>query len=138
VEYLIFIFVALALFIGFLVLSDYEMRRNVRLFARGRARLDEQVARIEFIIAHVDFAAFLREEVHHISHRIAQEVVHLSLQTVRAVERLLTRVVRHLHMQHAIDPMPRENAREFVKTLSDFKGSLKATHPKVPDILGGN
>jgi len=134
VEYLIFIFVALALFIGFLVLSDYEMRRGVRLFARERARLDEHIERVEFIFAHVDFGAFLREEIHHVAHLVVQETVHLSLQTVRAVERLLTRLVRHLHTQRAIDPIPRENAREFVKTLSDFKGRLEATHPKIPDI----
>ena len=132
--YLIFISSALVLFIGFLILSEYETRRGVRIFERERARLDEHIARIEFIIAHVDFGSFLREEVHHISHYIAREIVHLSLQTVRAVERLLTRVVRNLHTQRAIDPMPRENAREFVKTLSDFKGQLEATHPKVPDI----
>ncbi|OGG93363.1 hypothetical protein A2609_01585 [Candidatus Kaiserbacteria bacterium RIFOXYD1_FULL_47_14] len=133
-EYLVFIFIALGLFIGFLVLSEYEMRRSVRLFARERARLDERIARIEFIIEHVDFGAFLREEVHHFSHLIAREVAHLSLQTVRAVERLLTRLVRHLHTQRAIDQTPRENAREFVKTLSDFKGRLGATHPKIPGI----
>lgn len=132
--YLIFISGALALFIGFLILSEYEMRRGVRLFARKRAYLDEHIARIEFIIAHVDFGAFLSEEVRHLFHLVVQEIVHLSLQTVRTVERLLTRLVRHLHTQRAIDPIPRENAREFVKTLSDFKGKLEATHPKVPDI----
>ncbi|MCX6787426.1 MAG: hypothetical protein NTY93_02825 [Candidatus Kaiserbacteria bacterium] len=133
-EYFIFIFIALAFFIGFLVLSDYEMRHGVRLFAHARARLDEHIERIEFILAHVDFGAFAREEMYRIAHLVAQEVAHLTLQIVRAVERLLTRLVRHLHTQRAIDPMPHENAREFVKTLSDFKGHLEATHPKVPDI----
>jgi len=124
----------LVLLVGFIILSDYEMKRGVRFFARERARLDKYIERVEFILANVDLGAFLREEIHRIAQRVAQDSAHITLQTVRAIERLLTRLVRHLHTQRAIDPMPRENTREFVKTLSDFKGHLEATHPKVPDI----
>ena len=132
--YLIFILVTLALLVGFVALSEYETRRGVRMFARERARLDGQVERAEFILAHVDIAAFLREECRLISQYVAHTVTHVSLTAVRAVERFLTRLVRRFHMEHTIDASPRGNAREFVKTLSDFKDQLKETPPEIPDI----
>jgi hypothetical protein len=61
--------------------------------------------------------------------------VHFSLLAVRAIERFLTRIVRSLRTRHSADIVPHENAREFVKTLSDFKGHLEETRPDVPDIL---
>jgi len=132
--HLIFFLVTLALLVGFLVLSDYEARRGTRLFARERVRLDGRVERIEFILTHVDFKAFLREEIRRITQRVVHDIVHFSLQAVRAVERLLTRLIRYLRAQRAVDTVPRESAREFVKTLSDFKDKLKETPPEIPDI----
>jgi hypothetical protein len=133
--YLIFILAALALFIGFLILSGYESRRGMRIFATGRVRLDENVERAEFILTHVNLGSFLREEMRLIAHRVVHDIAHLSLIAVRAVERFLTHIVRYLRAQHAVNEAPRENAREFVKTLSDFKGHLEETRPEVPDVL---
>jgi hypothetical protein len=132
--YLIFILVTLALLAGFISLSSYETGRGVRVFARKRTRLDEQVERAEFILAHVDLAAFLREEFHRIAKRVAHDIAHFSLQAVRMVERFLTRLVRRLRMERTANAVPRENAREFVRTLSDFKDKLKETPPEIPDI----
>ena len=129
--YLIFIFVTLVLLGGFFALTWYETERGVRLAAPLRTRLDRSVEHIAFILTHVDLAAFLREEIRHFARRIGHDSVHLSLVVVRAVERLLTRLIRYLHMRQAVDTTPRESARAFVKTLSDFKGSLKATHPEI-------
>ena len=131
--YLVFIFISLALLAGFFVLTDYETRRGARFFAPQRTRLDEGVERLLFVLTHVDFAAFLSELVRHFAERVAHDIVHFSLLAVRAVERFLTRIVRHLRTERAIAP-PRESAREFVQTLSDFKEQLKATPPDVPDI----
>ncbi len=131
---LIFIVVAVALLGGFLVLTDFEKRRGQRLFAEKRDRLDRDVARVEFLLARVDLAAFLRSEIRLLMSRIGHDIAHLSLQAVRAAERLLTRLVRHLRVRHAVDTTPRESARPFVKTLSDFKDRLKASRPEVPDI----
>lgn len=81
--------------------------------------------------------AFVREEVRRLAARISHDLAHLSLQAVRTTERLLTRLVRHLRSRHTIDTIdtvPRENVREFVKTLSDFKSQLKGTHPEVGEI----
>ncbi|MDP2665825.1 MAG: hypothetical protein Q8P23_04335 [bacterium] len=133
-EYLIFILITLALLGGFFALTNYEARRGVRVFATHRARLDRNIERIEFILGHVDLGAFLRDEIHHFARRIGHDSVHLSLIVVRATERLLTRLIRYFHTRQATDTTPHENVREFVKTLSDFKGGLKATHPEVGEI----
>lgn len=129
--YLIAVLVALAFLVGFVALTQYESRRGFRLFAHARAELDAQVGRIEFIVEHVDLAAFVREEAHHAVNRIGHWVAHLSLQVVRAVERFLTRLVRHLRRRNEETVAPRENAREFVKTLSDFKETINAVHPEI-------
>ncbi|MFA6414701.1 MAG: hypothetical protein WC217_00420 [Candidatus Paceibacterota bacterium] len=132
--HLVFILVSLALLIGFFALTWYEERRGTRLFALGRTRFDQRVARIEFILEHVDLGAFVRDEIHRVISRVGHDIVHLSLQAVRTAERLLTRLVRHLRTRHAVDTAPRETSRPFVQSLSDFKDRLKATRPEVPDV----
>ncbi|MDO8575710.1 MAG: DUF2791 family P-loop domain-containing protein [bacterium] len=132
--YIVFILITFALLGGFFVLTSYEARRGVRVFAAQRTRLDQNVERIEFILQHVDLGSFLRTEVRHLVARLSHYIAHLSLQAVRATERLLTRLVMYLRSKHAVDTAPRENVREFVKTLSDFKVGLKATHPEVGEI----
>lgn len=131
---LIFILVSLILLGGFIILTEYETRRGMRLFPEARTRFDVHVERATFIFQHVDLSAFVREEVRRLAARVSHDIAHLSLQAVRTTERLLTRLVRHLRSQHEVDTAPRENVREFVKTLSDFKGSLNAVHPEISDI----
>lgn len=128
---LIFILVTLILFIGFFTLTYYETRHEMRFCARARAHLDRHVERAAFIFEHVDLGAFLRDETRRLFTRASHDTVHLSLKAVRATERVLTRLVMHLRSRRAVDTAPRENVREFVKTLSDFKGTLKAVHPEV-------
>ncbi|MFZ3043974.1 MAG: BREX system ATP-binding domain-containing protein [Minisyncoccia bacterium] len=132
--YLIFLLATLILLAGFFVLTQSETRRGMRFFEPQRARLDRNVERAEFILQHVDLGAFLRDELRRLAARVSHDVAHLSLQAVRATERLLTRLVMHLRSRHTVDTAPRENVREFVKTLSDFKSGLKATHPEVGEI----
>ncbi len=131
---LVFILTTLGLLAGFFVLAGYEERRGVRVFAGLRTRFDQNVGRIEFILAHVDFGAFLLDEAHRFAVRLGHDIAHLSLLVVRATERLLTRTVRYFRTQHSVDAAPRESTRGYVKTLSDFKDRLKATRPDIPDI----
>jgi len=131
---LVFIFITATLLAGFVALREYEVQRGERLFSGVRARLDHDVDRIEFILEHVDLAAFLREETQQMLGRVSHSIAHISLQVVRAIERLLTRLVRYLRVKHVVEPSPRESTREFVKTLSDFKDGLKKTHPEISDI----
>lgn len=136
--YLIIVLITLVLLIGFVLLTQYEAQHGVRFFGTRRAKLDAAVERIEFIVEHVDLAAFVQEEVRHAGTRLGHALVNLSLQAVRSVERLLTRLVRYLRMRQDGNIAPRETAREFVKTLSEFKDTLKAAHPGVPEIQKGS
>lgn len=130
--YLVAVLSTFALLVGFVVLTMYESKRGLRFFTAKRDRLDMQVERIEFIIAHVDLAAFAKDEIRRAITQIGHGIAHFSLQVVRFVERLLTRLVRYLRMRNEGVVAPRESAREFVKTLSDFKDTLQATHPDAP------
>ncbi|HCR52348.1 TPA: hypothetical protein DIV48_01710 [Candidatus Kaiserbacteria bacterium] len=132
--HLIFIVAALGLLAGFLALTAYEARRGTRLYAAQRARMDANIKRVEFILAHIDLAEFIRGELRHLASRVGHDIVHFSLLAVRSIERLLTRLVRRLRADPEVDAAPRETAREFVKTLSDFKDNLKVTHPEIPKI----
>lgn len=131
---LVFIGVTLVLLGGFFVLTGYEARRGERYFAAKRSRLDQTVEHIEFVFQHVDFGAFVRDEVRRLFGQLSHFIVHFSLQSVRAIERILTRLVRYLRSKQASDTAPSGNVREFVKTLSEFKDGLKATHPEVTDV----
>ncbi len=128
---LVFLLISFTLLGGFVVLTQYETSRGMRVFAPYREKLDARVRHVEFIFKHVDLAGFLRAEVQHFATRAGHDVVHLSLQLVRVLERLLTRAVRYLRAKHMIDEVPRESAREFVKTLSAFKDNLKGKHPDI-------
>lgn len=129
--HLIFLLVTITLLVGFFVLVQYENKRGSRFLEEKRRRLDTIVVRTQFIVTHVDFAAFAREEIRRTGNRVGQIIVYLSLRAVRAVERFLTRLVRALRKRDADDSVPHETAREFVKTLSDFKNGLEATHPDI-------
>jgi hypothetical protein len=135
VIYLIFILLSIALLVGFFLLTKSEAQKGVRYLAPRRSALDAQVGRIEFILTHVDFASFAREEGRRLFGLVSHALAHLSLQLVRSVERLLTRTVRHLRTQHQAAPsVSGGETREFVKTLSDFKGRLKDTMPEMAPV----
>ena len=132
--YFVFIALSLILLAGFIALTQYESNHGVRFFAPQRTSLDAFVERAQFIIEHVDLAAFAREELRRASTSVGHEVVTLSLQVVRSVERLLTRLVRHLRTKNESANVPHESTREFVRTLSDFKDTLKTSAPVTPEI----
>jgi hypothetical protein len=127
--------IAIALIGSFLALSVIEQKRGARVFAKERARLDQETERALFILNHVDFAAYLREESQRFAERVGHDLAHFFLRAVRTAERLLTQLVRYFRTRQEVSfNAPRESAREFVKTLADFKGHLEATRPEVPDI----
>ncbi len=131
---LIFIVFSIALLCGFLALTCYETGRGARFFMNYRARFDYFTGRINFIIEHVNFSEFIRDEMVHFFSRMAHGIAHFFLVIVRGAERLLTRLIRKIRSSPEIDIAPRETAREFVKTLSDFKDNLKAVHPEISDV----
>lgn len=129
-SHLVLILLSLALIGAFFAVTDYEMRRGARFFAPARARLDERIERVIFIVTHVDFGAFVQDEARRLIGRASHDLAHLSLQFVRATERLLTRLVRSLRARYAGAAAPNgEKTRTFIKTLADFKVRLKETAP---------
>jgi len=118
---------------GFFVLTTYEQRRGTRVFAEYRMRLDAFVTRVLFITTHVDFEAFLRETLRIVGARIVHDLAHIMLLLVRAAERLLTRLVRHLRARHEISPVAAD-PRPFVRAMSDFKQQLSSARPTFREL----
>lgn len=110
----------LALLVGFLLLTRYEMRRGVRVFARARARLDTRTADVGRRIESGEAADVLVQSVRQVGERLAHDVAHVTLIAVRFVERTLTQAVRTLRARRA------ENAPKGVETpASPFASSMK-------------
>ena|SRR3989344_2021362 len=121
---------ALILLIGFIGLLVLEARRGARFFEVYRLRLDRLVAQGTFILEHVDLASFAREECVRLLRRTTHDLAHLGLTSIRAVERLLTRLVRRLRAAESQLVRPsQESTRAFVRTMAEFKGQLEATRP---------
>lgn len=138
--YLIFLLITIALFAGFLLATYREERRGRRYFEEPRQELDARVARIEFIVTHVDFAAFVRDTVKSAAEQAAHDVAHATLVAVRWSERMLTRAVRTLRERRAEmsasnggvavnadgTPAAPAQASEFARAINDFKQDLRA------------
>ncbi|HET9641230.1 MAG TPA: hypothetical protein VFP46_00025 [Candidatus Paceibacterota bacterium] len=122
--HIVFVLVALILLAGFLGLTAFEERRGIRLFAEKRSKFDARIARMEFILENVDLWSFTKEEMLRLGHRLGHDFARLTLDLVRAIERLLTRLVRRLRPHRPLEETGGE-VRPFVKTLSDFKDRLK-------------
>jgi len=132
--YLVFMLIAVALFSGFLFLTYYEARRGVRVFAAFRNDLDAQVARAIAIVTHVDFEPLVRQQFQLLAAHVANDIAHLFLRTVRAIEHVLTRLVRHLRARHGITEGPNATPRAFVKTMREFKRELSSTRPPISEV----
>ncbi len=129
---LVLIGLSILLFAGFLSLTRYEARQEIRVFRRHREALDLSVKRMSFIFEHVDFEAFLREVLRTLALRLTHDIAHLSLLTVRFAERMLTRAVKHLRTNNDLATAPALAPRPFVKAMSDFKQQLAATRVEAP------
>ncbi len=114
--YFILIGISLILFGGFLVLTAFEQGRGLRVAGKLRNRLDAKVARLLFIIAHVDWPAFTRHLVGSTLARIAHDVTHATLVFVRSLERLLTQTVRQLRERRE-HPQVQQQASGYLGTI---------------------
>ncbi|KND47567.1 MAG: hypothetical protein AB199_04000 [Parcubacteria bacterium C7867-004] len=94
--YLILIGLSLILFGGFLLLTAFERSRGMRMAGIARNRLDAHMARLSFIIAHVDWSAFAKHLAGSLASRVMHDVTHAILVLVRSLERILTRTVKGL------------------------------------------
>ncbi|MDB5189385.1 MAG: hypothetical protein JWL82_342 [Parcubacteria group bacterium] len=126
-SYLIFVAASGILLVSFLLATWLETRQGVRLFARPRRKLDKQVARVSYVVMHIDWAAFFAHVVQSAAERIAHDVVHTTLLIVRATERTLTRVIRSLRERVAIsapDEKPVEGS-QLIATIVRFRKNLR-------------
>lgn len=133
---IILILISLVLAGGFLALTQWERARGVRLLAPMRARLDREVERATFVLEHVDWNAYARDEARALATRVAHLVAHLSLRGVRSAEHFLTDVVRRLRARVASEAPAQgtSSTRPFVQALSGFKEELKAAHHPIPEL----
>src|SRR3989344_9703984 len=104
-----FILISLGLVAGHVGLLALESRRGARFFASHRAHLDQAVEQGTFIVMHVDFSSFAREEAMRFAHRLTHDLAHLSLTSVRILERLHTRLLRHLRAKNTSAYTPQES-----------------------------
>ena len=95
-HYIIAILITLGLLAAFLVVVSIEERSGKRMLAGPRYNLDARVARVAFIVKHVDWGAFSAEIARTSFDRALHDTAHATLIAVRALERFLTRVVRSL------------------------------------------
>jgi len=131
---LVLVGLPIALFAGLLLLTRYEAAHSARFFAARRSAFDLRLTHLQFALTHIDFESFVREQAHILGARIAHDIAHLALLIVRAVERILTRLVKQLRARHGIVAVNTATPRAFVKTMSDFKQHLATTRPPVPEV----
>jgi hypothetical protein len=131
---LVLLGIACAFFAGFLLVTRYEKQQGARLFAAQREVFDRRIHRLEFILTHVDFESFAREQAHILVAHMAHDIAHYSLLFVRELERPLSRLVKHLRSRHGIETASNAAPRAFVKTMSDFKRELSSARPPIPEI----
>lgn len=126
-SYLIAVLVTTLLLCGFILLSLLETKRQKRLFGGVRRTFDKQVARVGYVITHIDWAAFFAHVTKSTLERVAHDVVHTTLLGVRATERALTRAIRTLRERvatHTADePVP--EGSQLVATIVKFRKNLK-------------
>ena len=75
---LIFLAATLALLGGYVALTYIEAKSGARVLGRLRAKFDAETTRIDFIIEHVDLAAYAKEEGRAVLERIGHDAAHPS------------------------------------------------------------
>ena len=120
---LILILVAITLFILWIALVRFEVRRGRRFFPRLRAALDGQVMQVTDHAARAEVGAVIATGTRKGLDRVLHDIAHLSLIAVRAVERVLTQTVRSLRTKRAENAAPQ--APSFASNMKDFKNELR-------------
>ncbi len=135
--YLVFLLIALVLFVGFVVLTRQETRRGSRYFAAERMQFDADTERFITVFAHADFPTFVKSIVRALIARIAHDAAHGSLIVVRFLERLLTRAVRTLRIHHASVSVSTtaSPSSDFVTAMKDLKQELRNGR-KIEEVVG--
>ena len=138
IAYIIAILVPLALLAGFLALVSIEERTGRRMFAGRRYQFDERIARIAFIIRHVDWGAFSADIARTSLERAAHDVAHATLLAVRALERFLTQVVRQLRARQDAPALPsRTQSTRTERAVRYIRQTVRRARREVTNPDGG-
>ncbi len=124
--FLILVGLSLTLFGAFLLLTVVEAKYG-RVFASSRLKLDKRVARVVFIVQHVDWGGFIKHVVQATIERVAHDTAHATLVFTRFIERSLTRLVMTLRERRSGRTTPTATSRQRVslrETLESFRKSL--------------
>jgi hypothetical protein len=133
--YLISILLASLLFFGFLLLTYYESRRGVRFFATTRYRFDTKMARIGYLIEHVDWGAFTAHLTKTSLNTIAHDAAHGTLMVVRTAERLLTRIVSALRRSRDGVVLSQGGVGRITDRVTTLTTTIRRRAPRANDIV---
>lgn len=129
--YAILIALSLILFGGFFVLVAFERKRGLRVAGMLRNKLDKRVARIAFIVRHVDWGAFVKHLTSSTTERILHDIAHGILRFVRTTERLLTRLVKTLRERRGIPAEePEEGMSPLAAGLRKMRAALRSSRKR--------
>ncbi len=92
------------------MLVSFERKRGLRVAGALRNALDARIARVSFIVTHVDWGAFTKHLLGTVFERVLHDTAHVVLQIVRTVERVLTKAVKTLRERRGFAPL--ENTEE--------------------------
>lgn len=109
----------------FLVLVAIEGKTEKRILRRLRHVLDVKIERTAYIIRHVDWGAFFAHTSKSLAERVAHDVVHGVLQSVRYTERALTRLIKILRERVALRTTPIERTEGI--TLRERVAKFRTT-----------
>ena len=84
------------LLLGGFIIGTYVEQKQGRLFGAFRTRLDAHVARMSFIVRHIDWSSFVKHQLQVTVEKVLHDVAHAILMVIRFLERWLTRAVRTL------------------------------------------
>ncbi len=125
---------AITLFAGFIAFTQYEKYRSIRFVSIYREKIDRFAVRVKFVLAYVDFLAFIHETARQTFDKIAHDSAHLALHATRFIERRLAYTVNYFRARFAVrqalsKPVAKESS-EFVRTITNFKQELRTKHLK--------
>ena len=134
--YAIAILLSVALFSGFIALTQFESARGIRVFGSVRNKLDRGTSRAAFVFQHVDWGAFANHLMRAGAARVAHDIAHATLVVVRVMERTLTRIVKYLRSRHQEEAAkPEERKRFSMKNMVSQMRTPKAQErPQTFDI----
>ncbi|VAW32432.1 hypothetical protein MNBD_CPR01-349 [hydrothermal vent metagenome] len=124
---------SIALFAGFIGLTQYEIHLGARILPRFRASIDRFATRVSFVIMHVDFAEFIHESIRQIVERFVHDSAQMALRITRYVEMRLSRIVRYFRARFATRDMDADGITQnttqkssaYVRAITDFKQKLR-------------